>query len=156
MIVCLNENLLKITRTLILVLRYCSPIKINACHWFLLVFTLVSTHGMAQSKLYWSDFGTGKIQSSNLDGTGVTDLITGLSNPKGDLEIDMQNQKVYWIESGAGNLKRADLDGSNIETIVTGIGSGGRGLDLDIPNGHIYWGITLQMLSKDATSMVPV
>ena len=75
-----------------------------------------------------------------MDGSGLTDLVTGLSNPKGDLAIDEQNQKVYWIDAGAGNLQRADLDGSNVETIITGIGSGGRGLDLDISNGHIYWG----------------
>ena len=95
---------------------------------------------LGSSKIFWSDFTAKKIQSANLDGSGLTDLVTGLSNPKGDLAIDEQNQKVYWIDAGAGNLQRADLDGSNVETIVTGIGSGGRGLDLDIPNGHIYWG----------------
>ena len=94
---------------------------------------------------FWSDFTANKIQSANLDGSGLTDLVTGLPIPKGDLAIDEQNQKVYWIDAGAGNLQRADLDGSNVETIVTGIGSGGRGLDLDIPNGHIYWGDYSQM-----------
>ena len=100
---------------------------------------------LGSSKIFWSDFTANKIQSANLDGSGLTDLVTGLSNPKGDLAIDEQNQKVYWIDAGAGNLQRADLDGSNVETIVTGIGSGGRGLDLDIPNGHIYWEIIPQM-----------
>ena len=91
-------------------------------------------------KLFWSDFTTYKIQSSNLDGSGIIDVVSGLSNPKGDLAIDSQNRKVYWIDSGSGELQRSDLNGSNMETLVTGIGIGGRGLDLDIDNGHIYWG----------------
>ena len=91
----------------------------------------------AQSKLYWSDFSTKKIQSSNMDGTGVTDLVTGLSNPKGNLGLDLQGAKMYWVDAGNGKLQRANLDGSSIETLVTGIGSGGRGLDLDVTNGHV-------------------
>ena len=81
-----------------------------------------------------------KIQSSNLDGTNITDLATGLNSLKGDVALDLQNDKVYWIDRGTGFLQKANLDGSNIQTIATGIGSGGRGLDLDVSNGHVYYG----------------
>ena len=38
----------------------------------------------AQQKMYWTDFGTGKIQRADLDGSNIEDLITtGLSSPLG-------------------------------------------------------------------------
>ena len=97
------------------------------------------TNLLGQGKLYWSDWGSQKIQSSNLDGTNITDLVTGLNSLKGDVALDLQNNKVYWIDR-TGFLQKANLDGSNIQTIATGIGSGGRGLDLDVSNGHVYYG----------------
>lgn len=45
---------------------------------------LTPTKAQAISKMYWTDSVTDKIQRANLDGTGVTDLITtGLFNPYG-------------------------------------------------------------------------
>ena len=101
---------------------------------------LVFSHLSAQSKLYWSDWGSNKIQSANLDGTGVVDIATGLSNAKGDVALDLENNKVFWIDNSAGVLQKSNLDGSSRETLVSGIGSGGRGLDLDVANGHVYYG----------------
>ena len=101
---------------------------------------LIHSHLTAQSKLYWSDWGNNKIQSANLDGTGVVNVATGLSNAKGDVALDLENKKVFWIDNSAGVLQKSNLDGSSKETLATGIGSGGRGLDLDVANGHVYYG----------------
>lgn len=109
--------------------------------WTSLILSIFNvTNLLGQGKLYWSDWGSQKIQSSNLDGTNITDLVTGLNSLKGDVALDLQNNKVYWIDRGTGFLQKANLDGSNIQTIATGIGSGGRGLDLDVSNGHVYYG----------------
>ena len=109
--------------------------------WTSLILSIFNgTNLLGQGKLYWSDWGSQKIQSSNLDGTNITDLATGLNSLKGDVALDLQNNKVYWIDRGTGFLQKANLVGSNIQTIATGIGSGGRGLDLDVSNGHVYYG----------------
>ena len=67
------------------------------------LFMLINLGGtlFGGGKIYWSDFSTKKIQSANLDGNGVTDLVSGLTYPKGDLAIDLQNNKLYWIDSGS-------------------------------------------------------
>ena len=70
-------------------------------------------------KLFWSDWGNNKIQSADIDGTGVQDLVTGLSSAKGNVAIDTENNKVYWIDRGTGFLQKANLDGSNVETIAS-------------------------------------
>ena len=36
---------------------------------------------LSRGQMYWTDFGTQKIQRANLDGSGVEDLVTGLSIP---------------------------------------------------------------------------
>ena len=70
----------------------------------------------------------------------VVDIAIGLSNAKGDVALDLENNQVFWIDNTAGVLQKSNLDGSSKETLVTGIGSGGRGLDLDVANGHVYYG----------------
>ena len=60
----------------------------------------------AAPKLFWSDWGNNKIQSANIDGTGVQDLVTGLSSAKGNVAIDTENNKVYWIDRGTGFLQK--------------------------------------------------
>ena len=82
------------------------------------LFLILSFSLSAQSKLYWSDWGSNKIQSANLDGTGVVDIASGLSNAKGDVALDLVNKKVFWIDNTAGILQMSNLDGSGIETLV--------------------------------------
>ena len=91
------------------------------------------------SKLYWTDWGTDRIQRSNLDGTGIEDLVVGggLDGPDG-LALDVAGGKVYWTDAGASKIQRANLDGSNVESLVTGLGIP-YGLALDISDGKMYW-----------------
>ena len=53
------------------------------------------------SKLYWTDWGTDKIQRANPDGSGVEDLVSGagLDGPDG-LALDMAGGKMYWTDAG--------------------------------------------------------
>ena len=91
------------------------------------------------SKLYWTDWGTDKIQRANLDGSGVEDLVSGagLDGPDG-LALDMAGGKMYWTDAGANKIQRANLNGSNVEDLVTGLGIP-YGLALDVSGGKMYW-----------------
>ena len=70
-------------------------------------------------KMYWTDWGTNKIQRANLDGTDVQDLVTTeLENPKG-IALDVTGGKMYWTDSrNFGEIHRANLDGTNVEKLL--------------------------------------
>ena len=91
------------------------------------------------SKLYWTDWGTNKIQRANLDGSGIEDLVSGggLDGPDG-LALDMAGGKMYWTDAGANKIQRADLNGANVEDLVTGLGIP-YGMALDVSGGKMYW-----------------
>ena len=92
------------------------------------------------AKLYWTDWGTGKIQRADLDGSNVEDLVsgTGLNGPDG-LALDLSGGKMYWTNVGTNKIQRADLDGSNVEDLVTSGLSVPYGLALDLSGGKMYW-----------------
>jgi len=60
------------------------------------------------------------VRRSNLDGTGVQDLVLAETNDVNGIALDLTNQMLYWSESAndSGSILRADLDGSNESTIV--------------------------------------
>ncbi len=97
----------------------------------------------ANPVLYWTDWGTDKIQRADLDGSNIEDLVTsadGLEDPWG-LALDVAGGKMYWTDWSTDKIQRANLDGSNIEDLVTS--AGGRkdpwGLALDVAGGRMYW-----------------
>lgn len=92
---------------------------------------------VAQGKVYWAATNDNKIQRANLDGTGVEDVVTGLSGPE-FIALDLDNSKVYWTEPGAGKIRRANLDGTEVEDSVTGL-TKPTGIALDIALGKVYW-----------------
>lgn len=81
------------------------------------------------SHVYWSDYGTSKIQRAKLDGSNIEDLVTGVNGPNG-IAVDTLNGKVYWTD--VGKIERADLDGANRETVVAGLDVP-VGVDVDVP-----------------------
>ena len=90
-------------------------------------------------KLYWTDRGTDKIQRSNLDGSGVEDLVTtGLEHPAG-LALDVSGGKLYWLDAGTDKIQRSNLDGSVVEDLVTTGLDWPYGLALDVSGGKLYW-----------------
>jgi DNA-binding beta-propeller fold protein YncE len=68
--------------------------------------------------MYWADKGTDKIQRANLDGSGVEDIITGLTYPAG-IALDIPGGKIYWTDFYNDKIQRANLDGSNVEDLIT-------------------------------------
>ena len=77
-------------------------------------------------KMYWTDWGTAKIQRANLDGSQVEDLVStgldfsGLARPH-SLALDVGQGKMYWADGNASRIQRANLDGSQVETLVIGV-----------------------------------
>ena len=92
---------------------------------------------LSQGKMYWTNCGTGKIQRSNLDGTNIEDLVTGLGCPH-HIDFDLMNSKMYWTDWFTGKIQRADFNGSNLEDIVVGLDTP-TGIALDLLNSKIYW-----------------
>ena len=90
-------------------------------------------------KMYWTDYGTDKIQRANLDGSNVEDLITtGLTGPVG-IALDVGRGKMYWTDWGTGKIQRANLDGSNVEDLITTGLTVPLGIALDVGRGKMYW-----------------
>ena len=101
---------------------------------------------VAGGKMYWTsqrdlnratNTFTGKIQSADLDGSSVRDLVTGLEPPRGGIALDIAGGKIYWTDWD--KIQSADLDGSNVRTLVTGLYNLTGGIALDIAGGKIYW-----------------
>ena len=92
-------------------------------------------------KLYYSDFevtGSGNIWQMNPDGSGLTAIVSNLTDPYG-LDVDPVNGKIYWVDD-AGNVSRANLDGSDLQTGIVNIPSGQmRAISLDVENNKMYF-----------------
>jgi len=92
----------------------------------------------AGGKIYWSQLFDNKIQRSDLDGSNVVDIVTGLNAPEG-IALDLTHGMIYWADQGIPAIQRANLDGSNIETLVAAGLANPFDIALDLPNGKMYW-----------------
>ena len=110
---------------------------LEAAQSFVLTVQAPNRTPVALAFLYWIDRGTGRIQRSNPDGSGVEDLITGLEAPVA-LALDGSGGRIYWADGGTGRIQRVSLDGFFVEEVVTGLEAPG-GLVLDPSAGKIYW-----------------
>src|SRR5204863_3319871 len=77
-------------------------------------------------KIYWTDVLNGKIQSANLDGTGVTTVFdavsvlpTGFTHPARPafLDVDPKGGWIYWTDLWRG-VHRARLHGTRYQNTV--------------------------------------
>jgi hypothetical protein len=66
-----------------------------------------------QKKIYWTVNGQGKINRSNLDGTGLEVFQGSLLAQPISISIDPVNQKVYWVGSD-GHLRRVNTDRTGV------------------------------------------
>ena len=88
--------------------------------------------------MYWTNSRGNKIQRSNLDGSGVEDLVTGLRRP-GGIALDVSGGKMYWTDLDTDRkIHRSNLDGSGVEDLVTGLRNP-KGIALDVSGGKMYW-----------------
>jgi hypothetical protein len=106
------------------------------------------TRGLAvndtNSKVYWSSFDgysslNGKIRSANLNGSGVSDLISlGTTLPYGTA-IDTAHGKLFWIDTASPQqIETANLNGTGRQTIVSG-SAGTAQITYDPVSNKIYW-----------------
>ena len=90
---------------------------------------------VANNQLYWGTW-SGDLQTSGLDGSGVTTLSSGNGFMQG---IFASDDYIYWTNSSSSgkSITRSDLDGGNKTDLVT--------TDLSIPYGiwatdsSLYW-----------------
>lgn len=88
--------------------------------------------------LYWTDFRSGQIEKSNMDGTGRSVVLSELNSPAA-ISVDSDNQKIYWSEVGdyTWKVRRSNLDGSNAEDLVSNI-RGVTSIDIDPVDSKMY------------------
>lgn len=68
--------------------------------------------------VYWSQVGTSnRIMRSNLDGTNITTLLTGINS----YDFEVVGSQIYYTTTG-GAVLRSALDGSGLTTLATGLG----------------------------------
>ncbi|MCE2438453.1 MAG: hypothetical protein J4F39_03390 [Candidatus Latescibacteria bacterium] len=93
----------------------------------------------ANPLLYWTDFGSDRIQRADLDGANVESLVTrGLDAPVG-LALDVSAGKMYWADSRTRKIQRADLDGANVEDVISSGLNTPVWMALDASGGKMYW-----------------
>ena len=85
------------------------------------------------SKLYWTN-SRGRIQSANLDGSGIRNVLENLSGSPMDIALSGGN--AYWTQDD-GSIRFVNLKG---EKVVRDISTGsGTPEGLAIANGKVYW-----------------
>lgn len=104
---------------------------------------LYSPFGLAldvsRGHMYWSELDEGSIKRANLDGSGITGIISGLNMPE-NIVIDSIRQHIYWVDQTLGSIWRANLDGSGMgRFIYLGWDSNPADLAIDVVGGKIYW-----------------
>jgi len=95
---------------------------------------------VGNSRMFWADNVTKKIQRSTLTGTSITDIVsTGLTSP-GFVAYDALNSKVYFADNGIGMKKimRCNPDGSGLQDVVTGLIQV-WGISFNSLDNNIYW-----------------
>ena len=87
---------------------------------------------VGSDKLYWTN-SRGRIQSANLDGSGITNVIPG--GLEGAMDIAVAGGNAYWTQGG--NVRFVNLTGQKqIRDISTGMDTANS---LAIGGGKVYW-----------------
>ena len=76
------------------------------------------TIDFASQRLYWAEYGSHKIQSSDLDGRNVQ-LVVQLPNLSYPWGIAAVNDRIYWGNGGDYKLQSATKDGQDVQTLYT-------------------------------------
>lgn len=97
------------------------------------------TLDVSGGKMYWTDQGSRGIKFANLDGSGVTDLVTTPPLFPADIALDTGDGKMYLTNGGHNKIQRANLDGSEVTDLITTGLSGPSGIALDVAGGKMYW-----------------
>ena len=86
----------------------------------------------AGSKLYWTN-ARGRIQSANLNGSSIRNLVQGLSDPT---DIVVSNGFIYWTEDG-NTIRRVNTSGQKVtRDVATNLDTVGG---IAVNGGKVYW-----------------
>ncbi len=88
-------------------------------------------------RLYWASGGDNVIRTANLDGSGMTTVLSG-SGELWSVAVDPLEGKVYWTSYAGKKIWRANLDGTGVEIIQQMTDGRPLGIALD-GAGEIYW-----------------
>ena len=100
-----------------------SSIRLPGAVLLLTVLLLSSAGGSLYAQhLYWTAANRGpgnSIRRSDLDGSNVVDIVSGLDSDLGGIAVHDETRKIYWVQRDAQwtRVFRASLDGSDIELI---------------------------------------
>lgn len=114
-----------------------------------------STSNTVADRLYWTDRvgGIGTIMVANLDGSGVTTLVTGQNSPEG---VAVGNDHIYWSNAPDGTIMEANLDGADAHEIVSGQA---LPFGVAVDGSHLYWanfiGSTIMEANLDSCTPGP-
>ena len=87
---------------------------------------------VAGSKLYWTN-SRGRIQSADLDGSGITNVMQNLQSP---MDLALAGGNAYWTQ-GNGSVRFVNLRGQKVvRNVSTGTDTPGS---LVIGGGKVYW-----------------
>lgn len=70
------------------------------------------------AKRYWADAGANSIRRSNLDGSGIEDVVTGVNAPYG-LSFDTAAGALLWTSSGDEVVQKLDSGGKGFTPLQT-------------------------------------
>lgn len=77
---------------------------------------------------YYNESGDIQLKSTDLDGSNMSTITTGISKVIFGLAYDAENDKLYWGDRSNGFIQRGNLDGSAIETWYSKENSSPRGI----------------------------
>ena len=92
---------------------------------------------VGSGKVYWTEMsegGGGTINSANLDGSEVTEVVSIFAVPIG-IAVDTEASQLYWTNS-RGRIQSANLDGSGIQNVMQNLS---EPKDLSLSGGNVYW-----------------
>lgn len=97
-----------------------------------------------KSEIFWLDKGStgaeGTLQQANIDGSSVTNFVTGMDDPVA-LTIDVSNNDLLWLDDPSlepAYIGRIGTDGANQEIIIEELG-GFENFSLNETEQSLYW-----------------
>ena len=95
---------------------------------------------MEGGKVYWTEEtveGTGTINSANLDGTGVMEIMKIQAVPMG-IAVDTEGSKLYWTNS-FGKIQSINVDGTDFrDDFITGL-ENPQHIAFDVEKRRLHW-----------------
>lgn len=91
----------------------------------------------AAGKLYWGDSNK-TINTANLDGSGLTTLVSGLAFLPYGLALDLAHNLAYCADSHGGNIYAVDLGSGQATLLISKLASP-VDVALDLAASKLYW-----------------